>query len=284
MGKKIERAAAACYSAGGKFMSLPMESSPTVLYIIAAILTAILLFTLLKGALKMLVLAVAVSSAVAVWMFLQKNGFTYLEFVTDAPRPWMVQAVSWGAAGGILLLFFHGMLWASQLFSFNKKVGAGGIITTVLMCVLMLWVAMLGVSYYGDICRIRFYHELALAQQQGTELPEKAWATTAKEALRQQDYTAWLEKIDPMENAAQVNLACLVAFGCAMEEPQYRAFYENQLKPRGIPQCSRFIDLFSDPGLRNLVKEGRYVTLLENSRLTTFLQFKDTEEKLRNIL
>lgn len=261
-----------------------MESSPTVLYIIGAILVVLLLFTLLKGVIKMLVLAVAVSSAVGAWMFLQKNGFTYLEFVTDSPQPWMVQALAWGAAGGILLIFFHGIMWASQLFSFRKRVGAGGIITTILMCLVMLWVGTLGVSYYGDICRIRYYHELALAQQQGTELPEKPWCTTAKEALRSQNYTAWLQKIDPMENPAQVNLACLVAFGCAMEEPQYRAFYETQLRPRGIPQCSRFIDLFSDPGLRNLVREGRYVTLLENTRLTTFLQFQDTEEKLLNIL
>lgn len=261
-----------------------MESSPIVLYIIAAILTALLLFTLLKGVIKMLVLAVAVSSAVGAWMFLQKNGFTYLEFVTDSPRPWMVQALAWGAAATILLIFFHGIMWASQLFSFNRKVGAGGIITTVLMCLLMLWVGMLGVSYYGDICRIRYYHELSVAQQQGTPLPEKPWFTTAKEALRHQNYTAWLEKIDPMENTAQVNLACLVAFGCAMEEPQYRIFYETQLKPRGIPQSTRFLDLFGDPGLRNLVREGRYVTLLENTRLTTFLQFRDTEEKLLNIL
>lgn len=261
-----------------------MESSPTVLYIIAAILTAILLFTLLKGFIKTAVLAVAVSSAVGAWLFLQKNGFTYLEFVTDSPQPWMVQTLAWGTAAVILLLFFHGITWASQLFSFDKKVGAAGVITTILMCILMLWVSMLGVSYYGDISRIQYYHEYFIAQQQQTELPEKPWFTTAKEALRRHDYTAWLQKIDPMENPAQVNLACIVAVGCAMDEAQYRDFYENQLKPRGIPQSARFLELFADPGLRNMVKEKRYVTLLENSRLTTFLQFQDTEEKLLNIL
>ncbi len=261
-----------------------MESSPTVLYVIAAIVVAILLFMMLKGVIKMLVLAIALSTAAGAWVFLQRNGFTYLEFVTDSPQPWMVQVLAWGTAGLILVFFFHGMTWASQLFTFNKKVGPCGIITTILMCGLMLWVGTLGISYYGDVCRIRYFHELAVAQLHGQPEPEKPWCTVAKDALRQQNYTAWLQKIDPMENPAQVNLACLVAFGCAMEKAQYEAFYRQQLAPRGIPQSTRFLELFGDKGLRKLVEEGRYVTLLENERLTTFLQLRDTEEKLLHIL
>lgn len=261
-----------------------MESSPTVLYIIAAIAVSILLFMMLKGVLKMLVLAIGLSAAAGVWVFLQRNGFTYLEFLTDSPQPWMVQALAWGSAALILLFVLHGMTWASQIFSFNRKVGPCGVITTILMCLLMLWVGTLGISYYGDVCRIRYFHDLAEAQLNGQPEPPKPWFTTAKDALRHQNYTAWLEKIDPMENPAQVNLACLVAFGCAMDEAQYTAFYRQQLAPRGIPQSTRFLELFGDKGLRKLVEEGRFATLLENERLTTFLQLRDTEAKLRNIL
>lgn len=261
-----------------------MESSPLVLYIIGGIIVSILLFMLLKGVLKMMVLAIAVSTAAAAWVFLQRNGFTYLEFVTDSPQPWMVQTLAWGTAGLILIFFFHGVLWASQLFTMGRRVGPCGLITTVLMCFIMLWVVTLGISYYGDVCRIRYFHDLATAQLNNEPLPEKPWCTAAKDALRHHDLTAWLEKIDPIENPAQANLACLVAFGCSMNEAQYTAFYNNQLANRGIPQPTRFLELFRDKGLRTLVSDGRYVTLLENERLTTFLQFRDTEEKIRRIL
>ena len=57
-----------------------------------------------------------------------------------------------------------------------------------------------------------------------------------------------------------------------------------QLANRGIPQPTRLLDLFRDPGLRTMVKEGRFVSLLENERLNTVLRFRNTEEKMRNIL
>ena len=88
-----------------------METSHIILTVLGVIVGAIFIFALMKGVIKMLLLAIAVSSAVAAWMFLQKNGFTYVEFLTDSPQPWMVQALAWGAAVFILLIFFHGMGW-----------------------------------------------------------------------------------------------------------------------------------------------------------------------------
>ena len=44
------------------------------------------------------------------------------------------------------------------------------------------------------------------------------------------------------------------------------------------------LDLFRDAGLRTMVKEGRFVSLLENERLNTVLRFRNTEEKMRYIL
>lgn len=255
-----------------------------LLIVLGVILAAILFYVIFKGVIKMIVLASAVICAVAAWMFLQRNGFTYLSFVTDSPQPWMVQVLAWGAGVFILLLFFHIISWFTQLFSWNKRLSAGGVLTTVLMSLLMLWVGVMGLSYYGSIAKIRHYHELAEAQINGATLPTLPWSTQACEALRQHPWTAWVSAIDLMENREQTNLACLVAFGCTLDEPTYTAFYQSQLAQRGIPQPTRFLQLFGDKGLRTLVKEGRFVTLLENEHLTTFLQFRETASKFRDIL
>lgn len=261
-----------------------MDNTTIIATVAGIILAAILVFSLLKGFIRMLLLAVAVIAAAGLWILMQKHGDTFLSFIMDSPQPWMVQVLSWGSALFCLMVGFHAMRWFSQVFSFRKHGGPTGVITTILMCCVMLWVMVVGLSYYGDVCRIAYYHDLGLAQMNGTPLPEKPWSTAMKDAIRTSSLTAWLEYIDPMENPAQTNLACLVAFGCALDEPTCEAFFYNQLDNRGIPHAFRLLDLFRDPGLRTIVSEGRYVTLLENERLTTFLQFKNTEELMRNIL
>ena len=261
-----------------------MDTSDILLTVLGVLIAAIIIFAIFKGIIKMILLAATVISSVAAWIFLQKNGFTYLAFITDTPAPWMVQALAWGAAILIFVVFFHGMVWFSQLFSFRKRVGAWGLLTTVLMSALMLWTATVGICYYGDVCRIRYYHELAESQQKGTPQPAMPWFTKVKETLRKSPYTGWLASIDPMENPAQTNLACLVAFGCTLDEPTFTQFYNTHLTTRSIPQPTRLLALFRDPGLRTLVKEGHFVTLLENEHLNTVLRYKDTEEKMRYIL
>ena len=265
-----------------------METSHIVLIALGVILAAIVLFSLLKGVIKMILLALAAISAIAVWIFIQRSGFTFLSFVTNTPQPWMVQVCAWGAAIFIFAVFFHGMSWFSQLFSWRKGgASAGGILTTVLMCAVLLWVAMVGISYYGDVSRIRYYHELAECHTQGkagSAAPSLPWFTRLKSALRHAPATAWLEKLDPMDDLAQTNLACLVAYGCSLNEQQMNEFYRTRLEHSGVPHPSRFLDLFRDKGLRTLVEEGRFVTLLENEHLKTFLQRQNTWEVLRQLL
>lgn len=261
------------------------DSGTALWAVLGIIVIALALFMLLKGVIKLLVLVAFLTAAVGWWVLTQRMGFTYLEFVTDAPKPWMVQVAAWGGSAFILLVYYHIRVWASQLFSFDRRAGAGTILTTVLMCLLLLWVALVGVSYYGDVCRIRYYHELALAQKAGSsEMPAKPWFTAMKEELNRRPAMGYLLKLNPMENPAQTNLACLLAYGCTFDKPTYTAVYHQQLANRGIPQPTRFLDLFGDQGLRTLVEQGRFVTLLENDRLTTFLQFRNTEELILNIL
>lgn len=266
-----------------------MDHTDIILTILGIMAVAVIVFALMKGVIRMVLLAVAISGAVASWMFFQKNGFTYVAFITDTPQQWMVQSLAWGASILILLVFFHGMVWISQLFSFRKKFGLGGVLTTVLMTLVMVWVIIMGICYYGNVCRIRYYHELAVAQMQlsgnpAVEMPDTPWFTRMGTALRKSTVTGWVQSIDPIDDPAQTNLACLVAFGCTLDEPMFTAFYNTQLANRGIPQPTRLLDLFRDPGLRTLVKEGRFVSLLENERLNSVLRFRNTAEAMRHIL
>lgn len=262
-----------------------METSHIVLIALGIILAAIVLFSLFKGVIKMLLLAIAAISAIAVWIFIQRSGFTLLSIFTNTPRPWMVQVCAWGAACFLFTVFFHGMSWFSQLFSWRKGgAGAGSILTTVLMCVLMLWVAMVGISYYGDVSRISYYHDLAEASARGETLPNMPGFTKLKRALRQAPATAWLAMFDPMDDVAQTNLACLVAYGCTLNEEQMNEFYRTRLENCGVPHPSRFLDLFRDKGLRTLVEEKRFVTLLENEHLKTFLQRQNTADIVSKLM
>ena len=260
-------------------------SSPNTLYILlAAAFLFVVVFSIIKGLVRMILLAVAICCAIVTWMFVQSQGFTLLSFLTSAPQPWMVQALAWVAAGMVLFLFFYVMSWFAMLFGFSKgKAGAFNLITTSLMCILVLWVSTVAVSYYGTISRVSYYHDLAESHYHGAAKPDVPLFTQGKYLIRTAKYLAWLESIDPLESPAQSNLACLVAYGCTLNEAEYTRFYYERLLKLNIPHSTRFLELFADAGLRKLVAEGHFVSLLENDRLNAFLQFADTAAKLENI-
>ncbi len=261
---------------------MPPASSPnlTILIVILCLLAAILIFSMLKGVIKMLLLAIAAISAIAAWIFIQKNGFTLISLFINSPQPWMVQALAWLTAVFIFSVFFHGMNWFSQLFSWHRGgASTGGILTTILMCALMLWLATIGISYYGDVSLISYYHSRASADSPRS-LP---WSTRLRNALSSSPATSWILRFNPMDDPAQTKLACLVAYGCTLSETQMEQFYHTCLEHSGIPHPSRFLDLFRDQGLRTLVREKRFVNLLENSHLKTFLQFQNTQNFLEKL-
>ena len=261
------------------------DAQTTILLALAVLLLFIIIFSVLKGVIRMILLAIAVIGSIGVWIFLQNKGFTLLALLTDSPQNWMVQVLAWGLSLFVFAVFFHGMNWFSQLFSWRRGgASPGGIITTILMSALMIWVATVGVSYYGNIARISYYCDLAAAHSKGEPNPDMPWFTRAKNAIRKADATAWLESIDPLESPAQANLACLVAYGCSLSEPEFTKFYNERLAHCGVPHPPRFLELFRDKGLRTLVEEGRYVTLLENERLHAFLNMGNTAEILEKII
>ncbi len=264
---------------------MTFDAQTTILLALAVLIIFTIIFSVLKGVIRMILLSIAVIGSIGVWIFLQNKGFTLLALLTDSPQNWMVQVLAWGLSLFVFAVFFHGMNWFSQLFSWRRGgASPGGIITTILMTALMIWVATVGVSYYGNIARISYYCDLAAAHSKGESNPAMPWFTRAKNAIRKADATAWLESIDPLENPAQANLACLVAYGCSLSEPEFTKFYNERLARCGVPHPTRFLELFRDKGLRTLVEEGRYVTLLENERLNAFLNMGNTSEILEKII
>lgn len=266
------------------FDSITSDSQSMLFVVLAVVLLFIIVYSAIKGLLRMILLAVAVSCAIIAWMFVQSEGFTLLSCITSTPQPWMVQALAWSVSLFVLLLFFHAMSWISQLFSPSKQAsGICSIMTTSLFCVLMLWLSTIAVSYYGTITRVSYYHDLAESHYHGAAKPDVPLFTQAKYTIRKTEGLAWLESIDPLESVAQSNLACLVAYGCSLNEAEYTQFYEKNLVKLGVPHSRRFLELFADAGLRKLVAEGRFVSLLENERLNTFLHYNGTAKCLENI-
>lgn len=266
-----------------------MDSSTTIYLAIAVIVAAFLLFTLLKGVIKMVLFGAAVLGGVLMWLLLERNGFTYLAFLTDNPRPWMVETLAW--TGGILVfaVFLHGFSWFSSVFSLGAKMGTGGtkgILTTLLMVLVLVWAANMGISYMGDVGHVRYYHDLAeLHMGKTTDAPSLPILTRLKGVLGSQHSTSWLSALNPMEDDTLAYVACIVAYGCTLDEAHMQEYYARQIAPRlPVSQPGRFLELFRDPGLRALVDQGKFVTLLESERLKTFLQYKDTERIIQSRL
>lgn len=263
---------------------MELDSQTTFYLVLAAVIIFVIIFSVIKGLLRMMLLTVAISCAVAVWMFVQSQGFTLLSCITSTPQPWMVQTLAWSASLFVLVLFFHGMSWFAMLLGLKKgKPGVCNILTTSLMSILMIWVFTIAISYYGTISRVCYYHELAEAHYHAAPTPDVPLFTRGKYVIRTAKAFSWLESIDPLESPAQSNLACLVAYGCSLQEAEYTQFYHRHLAKLGITHSTRFLELFADEGLRKLVAEGRFVSLLENDRLNAFLHFGNTASKLENI-
>ena len=84
-------------------------SSPWIVLALIGVIVVFILFSLFKGVIKLLLFLVAAVSAIASWIFLQKNGFTFLSFVTNNPQPWMV--------GGGFLCFRSLLPWYELVFA-----------------------------------------------------------------------------------------------------------------------------------------------------------------------
>ncbi|MFI3244014.1 MAG: hypothetical protein R3Y56_07170 [Akkermansia sp.] len=258
-----------------------MTLTQYALIALAVFVILIIIFSLIKGVIKMIMLSLTVVLSIACWLFLQRNGETLLSFVISEPKSWMVQAISYIAALLVFLILFHGLRWFSQLFSWRRNgATSGGIITTILMSILMLWMGYISFSYASNLALVSYYREMAQCHSHGQAAPEIPSIVTAKKRMLDNDALSWLRKIDPLDNAARTTLASLIAYGCSLPEAQRTYFYASRLENCGISYPSRFNKLFSDEGLRQIVEQENFASLLENDLLETFLQAGNSQQYL----
>ncbi len=258
-----------------------MTLTQYALIALAVFIILIIIFSLIKGVIKMIMLSLTVVLSIACWLFLQRNGETLLTFVVNEPQNWMVQALSYISALLVFLILFHGLRWFSQLFSWRRNgATSGGIITTILMSVLMLWMGYISFSYAANLALVSYYNEMAQCHSVGKEAPPMPSIITIKNRILSNEAFSWLSKIDPLDNAARTNLASLISYGCALPEAQRAYFYTSRLENCGISYPSRFNKLFNDEGLRKIVEQKNFASLLENDLLQTFLQAGNSKQYL----
>lgn len=251
-----------------------IDMTPTHYAIIAlaAFILFIIIFSLIKGVIKVILLISTAALTIISWLFMQRNGETLLSFVIEEPKNWMVQAASYVAALFVFMVLFHGLRWFSQLFSWRRN-GAtkGGIITTILMSGVMLWMGYLSFSYASNLSLINYYHELALCHAQNQKAPELPTIVKLKNRILDTPALAWIAYADLLDNSARTKLASIVAYGCSLPEAQSNYFYTTRLENCGISFPSRFTKLFNDEALRKMVEQKNFASLLENGLLETFL-------------
>ncbi len=258
-----------------------MTPTHYALIALAVFILIIIIISLIKGVVKMILLTLTVALAFACWLFIQRNGETLLSFLIDDPKNWMIQAASYIGAFFVLIVLFHGLRWFSQLFTWRRNgATSGGIITTIIMSTLMLWMAYISFSYASNIAIISHYHDMALCHAQGKVVPELPLIVSAKNKILSTDGLSWLSKIDPLDNTARTNLACLVTYGCSLPDDKKNYFYTTQLENCGISYPSRFNKLFADEGLQKMVEQMNFASILENELLQTFLQAGNSEQFL----
>lgn len=262
-----------------------MFTAVSVYVIIGVVLAAFLSLTLLKGMIKMVLFAAAVVGGVLVWVLLDKNGFSYLSFVTPDPQPWMVTALKWVGSLAVFAVFWHGLFWFCNVFSWGKNMGSGGakgILTTLLMVVVLVWVGVMGLSYRQSIDTVSYYYERGRADM-GHKDADVSIPATAKIFAEMEDNasTAWLCKTDMVRDPARLCLASIVAYACALDDATCERFYSQTLAPR-IPRSGSLRHMIRD--MKPTVARGSFSTLYANPQLTTFLMDAERRKAVEQLI
>lgn len=249
-----------------------MDPSLNVYLIGGAVLVGFIVLGMMKGMIKMLLFGAGALGGILSFLWMQRNGFGYLSFLTNEPKPWMADVLSWTTAILVFAVFTHGLFWFSNVFSWGKKMGFGGVkgvLTTVLMVCVLMWVSILGISYFGSIAQLNYVHELALHQMGKGDAPVLALAGNAKKAIYSHVSTEWLKKIDIVEDPERLVLAQFVCYLGTLDSARAVQIF-NQLIPY-VPRPRRIWNLAQDSALRSIIQGGDMATLLADPKLTTFL-------------
>ncbi len=251
-----------------------MFSNPLVIgiAILFVFLVIIAIFSVFKGAMKLICILGCVTVAIATWLIMQRSGGEFIALVIEQPEPWVLQTLSVVASLFVFFVLMRGLSWFSQIFNFNQgKTSSKGIVMSILMGMLFIWTLSLGIFYGANLLKIRYYHQLGLAHREGKASPEQPLLLTSCEKIRKHPFSQTLLRINPFDDPARTNLACIITYGCTLDQAGYYHFYTQHLATRDIPQPTRLLQLFADTGMRQIVEQKKYVSILESDRLSPIL-------------
>lgn len=247
-----------------------MTTNTWILVIVLGLLAAGLILSALKGVFKMLLFAAAIIGAILSYYWMQKYGFAYLSFLTAEPAVWMVNTLSVVSAIFVFAVFQHGLSWFSSIFSWGGGKGLGGIkgiLTTALMCLLIVWLASIGVSYFGSLSDLRRYKDIAKDVKVRTNVPP---VSQVKAYIEASGVGKMLSVLDPMADAERLKLAKIVAYMSNEENSIRLKMCEEQLGAY-VPGMHRIRKLSSDEGIRSSIKKNDMGALLGDPKLTKIL-------------
>lgn len=259
-----------------------MDTSTTIYIIAGVVLVGFLVLAVLKGIIKMLLFGAGVLGGVAVYYWMSKHGFSYLAFLTSDPKSWMITGLAWVSAIAVFAVFVHGMFWFSNVFSWGAKMGFGGVkglLTTVLMVMVVLWVSLIALFYYGSVADVRRAHEIALSQINKEHKVSTSWVYDWSQQVQKTDSSQWLTKLAPLQDAERISLAKLVAY-LATFEPQEAVQRYSVVSPH-IPRPRRLWTLSQDVAIKTLVRRNDMTTLLNHPELTKFLADTSSREAVK---
>lgn len=247
-----------------------MSTNTWILIIVGALLAGGLVLAALKGILKMILLAASIIGAIVTYYWLQKYGFSYLSFLTAEPESWMVNTLSIVGAVFVFAVFQHGLSWFGNIFSWGGGKGIGGmkgIVTTVLMCLFIVWLTGIGVSYFGSLSEIRRYKDIVKDTSARTDVSP---VSQVKSYIESSGMGGILSVLDPMKDAERLKLAKIVAY-MSSEENRIRLDLCQQQLSQYVPNMHRIRKLASDQGIQSLMKKNDMGTLLGDPKLTKLL-------------
>lgn len=259
-----------------------METN-TIIYIIAAVvLVGFIVLAMCKGIIKMLLFGVGILASVGTYYWMTKHGYTYLAFITSDPRPWMLTGLVWCSALFVFAVFIHGMFWFNNVFTVGTRMGFGGIkglLTTILMVFVLLWVVLLAVFYYGSVAEVKKAHDMALVQIDPKHKVSLSWMYEWNRQIRATDSAKWLVKLAPLEDAERIKLAQIIVYLATFETND--AVKRFALLEPHIPRPRRIWNLSQDVGIKTLVIRDDMTTLVNKPELTKILSDDSSRDAIR---
>lgn len=267
-----------------------MDSSLTFYLILGGLLVGFIILGMMKGMIKMLLFGAAVLSAMAAYFWLSKYGFTYLSFITSDPREWMVTGLSIGGAVAVFFIFMHGLFWFSNVFSWGRRMGFGGtkgIITTLLMVMVVCWVGVMCVFYYGSMAEMTRARELALYHMDPNRTISLPTIYSVKKSITDNPHLKWLVTISPEHDPERLALAKMIAYLATLSpdlSDQRRAQLDCYMpRSRVTSRILSLKGLSEDQSIRAAVQKGDVQGLYNDVKLTRFLEDQNVREVLSHL-